>query len=91
MQNLNSLSLLYSKNNRETRSVSDRTTLLTDYAENQISNSGENNSSQYSLENSFRIKLDKNTNFYLSNSFPLPITEQILVRAHLLPSEMVHC
>lgn len=67
---LNSLSLLYSKNNRETRSVSDRTTLLTDYAlRTKSQNSGENDSSQYSLENSFRIKLDKNTNFYLSNSF----------------------
>lgn len=67
---LNSLSLLYSKNNRETRSVSDRTTLLTDYAlRTKSQNSGENDSSQYSLENSFRIKLDKNTNFYLSIHF----------------------
>ena len=67
---LNGLSMLYSKNSRETRSISDRTTLLTDYAlRTKSENSGENDSSQYSLENSFRIKLDKNTNFYLYNSF----------------------
>ena len=48
---LNSLSLLYSKNNRETRSVSDRTTLLTDYAlRTKSQNSGENDSNQYSLK-----------------------------------------
>lgn len=67
---LDGLSMLYSKSDRETRSVSDRTTLLSDYAlRTKSQNSGENDSSQYSLENSFRVKLDKNTNFYLSNSF----------------------
>ena len=88
---LNSLSLLYSKNNRETRSVSDRTTLLTDYAlRTKSQNSGENDSSQYSLENSFRIKLDKNTNFtYPIHS--LQIMEPVLVPEILLLSGMVHC
>ncbi|MEH7889968.1 outer membrane beta-barrel protein [Elizabethkingia meningoseptica] len=67
---LDGLSLLYMNNNRETKSLSDRTTLLSDYTlRTRSQNSGENDTRQYSLDNSFRIKLDKNTNFYMSNTF----------------------
>lgn len=67
---LDNLSLKYSVSNRETASKVSRTTLLPDnILKTNSENSNENESRQYSFDNSTRIKLDPETNIYISPSF----------------------
>ncbi|MBB4806135.1 hypothetical protein HNP38_001407 [Chryseobacterium defluvii] len=67
---LESLSIIHTNNNLETRSKVSRTTLLPDYTLKTNSESnGENENRQYSFDTSARIKLDSLTNIYVSPSF----------------------
>ena len=67
---LETLSVMHSDNNLETRSKVSRTTLLPDYTLKTNSESnGENETRQYSFDTSVRIKLDSLTNIYFSPSF----------------------
>lgn len=67
---LETLSLMHSDNNLETRSKVSRTTLLPDYTLKTNSESnGENETRQYNFDTSARIKLDSLTNIYFSPSF----------------------
>ena len=67
---LESLSLMHTDNNLETRSTVSRTTLLPDSTLKTDSESnGENESKQYNFDTSARIKLDSLTSVYISPSF----------------------
>lgn len=66
---LDNLSMKYSESNRETRSKVSRTTLLPNNTlETNSENNGDNESKQYSFDNSIRIKPDAQTNIYISPS-----------------------
>ncbi|MDF2932359.1 MAG: hypothetical protein K0R36_1690 [Chryseobacterium sp.] len=67
---LETLSLMHSDNNLETKSKVSRTTLLPDYTLKTNSESnGENDNRQYNFDTSARIKLDSLTSIYFSPSF----------------------
>jgi hypothetical protein len=67
---LNTLSLMHSDSNLETRSKVSRTTFLPDYTLKTNSESnGENENRQYSFDTSAQIKIDSMTSIYFSPSF----------------------
>lgn len=67
---LESLSLIHSDSNLETRSKVSRSTLLPDYTLQTYSeNSGENESKQYNFDVSANVKLDSLTSIYFSPRF----------------------
>lgn len=67
---LESLSLIHSDSNLETRSKVSRSTLLPDYTLQTYSeNSGENESKQYNFDVSAKVKLDSLTSIYFSPRF----------------------
>ncbi|AZA51825.1 TonB-dependent receptor [Chryseobacterium sp. G0201] len=67
---LESLSLMHSNNNIETRSKVSRTTLLPDYTLTTNSESnGENEAKQYNFDTAAKIKLDSLTSIYISPTF----------------------
>lgn len=72
---LDNLSYSYTDKDRETHSITDRTTLLNDYSlRTKSESSSKNENSQHSVNNAFRFKVDDTTNLYFANNFSNNLT-----------------